>query len=98
MPDYITENSSNDTIDRRGFLSCMAWAGTGMLFSVAGGVLSSRMLGGTASAAETAHLPTFNFVQISDSHIGFHKPANPDVAGTFRETIARINALPQAPD
>jgi hypothetical protein len=41
---------------------------------------------------------TFNFVQISDSHIGFHKPANPDVAATFRETIARINALPQAPD
>jgi 3',5'-cyclic AMP phosphodiesterase CpdA len=37
-------------------------------------------------------------VQISDSHIGFHKPANPDVAATFRETIARINALPQAPD
>jgi 3',5'-cyclic AMP phosphodiesterase CpdA len=97
MPDYITENSSDDAIDRRGFLSCMAWAGTGMLFSVAGGVLSSRVLGATASAAPI-QVPTFNFVQISDSHIGFHKPANPDVGATFRETIARINALPQAPD
>lgn len=98
MPDYITKNSSDDTLDRRGFLHCMAWAGTGMLFSVSGGILSSHMLGSTASAAEPAALPTFNFVQISDSHIGFHKPANPDVAATFRETIARINSLPQAPD
>lgn len=97
MSDYITTNSNDDNIDRRGFLSCMAWAGTGMLFSVTGGVLSSRMLGATASAAPAAP-PTFNFVQISDSHIGFHKPANPDVGATFRETIARINALPVAPD
>lgn len=96
MTKLITENSTDDTIDRRGFLHCMAWAGTGMLFTVSGGILGSRMLGGTAGAAESA--ATFNFVQISDSHIGFHKPANPDVAATFRETIARINALPQAPD
>ncbi len=96
MSEFITENSSEDQIDRRGFLQCMAWAGTGVLFSVGGGILSSRMLSSTASAAESA--ATFNFVQISDSHIGFHKPANPDVGATFRETIARINALPQAPD
>jgi Icc protein len=98
MSDFITENTSEDQIDRRGFLHCMAWAGTGVLFSVSGGILSSRMLSGSASAAEPAPAATFNFVQISDSHIGFHKPANPDVAATFRETIARINALPQAPD
>lgn len=98
MSDLITENSSEDHIDRRGFLQCMAWAGTGMLFSVGGGILSSQMLGSTASAASSIAAPTFNFVQISDSHIGFHKPANPDVAATFRETIARINALPQTPD
>ncbi|MDR3404063.1 MAG: metallophosphoesterase [Chthoniobacter sp.] len=98
MSDFIIENSNEDHIDRRGYLKCMAWAGTGVLFSVAGGILSSRMLGGTARAAEPAAGASFNFVQISDSHIGFRKPANGDVAATFRETIARINALPQAPD
>ncbi len=97
MSEFITENSSEDHIDRRGFLQCMAWAGTGVLFSVTGGILSSGMLSSTASAAASP-AASFNFVQISDSHIGFHKPANPDVAATFRETIARINALPQAPD
>lgn len=96
MSKFITENSFEDQIDRRGFLECMAWAGTGVLFTVSAGILGSRMLSTTASAAESA--ATFNFVQISDSHIGFHKAANPDVAATFRETIARINALPQAPD
>ena len=97
MSDIIIENTSEDQIDRRGFLKCMAWAGTGALFRVSGGILSSRLLG-TATAAAPAPTASFNFVQISDSHIGFHKPANPDVAATFRETIARINALPQAPD
>src|SRR4029434_6398250 len=94
MSNIITENTNEDQLDRRGFLKCMAWAGTGALYSVTGGCLTPRMLGSTAAAASA----TFNFVQISDSHIGFHKPANPDVAATFRETIARINALPQAPD
>ena len=98
MSDFITENSQEDHLDRRGFLKCMAWAGTGVLYSVSGGILSSRMLGSSANAAEPAAGASFNFVQISDSHIGFHKPANPDVGATFREAIARINALPVAPD
>ena len=98
MSDFITENSQEDHVDRRGFLKCMAWAGTGVLYSVSGGILSSRMLGPSANAAEPAAGASFNFVQISDSHIGFHKPANPDVGATFREAIARINALPVAPD
>ena len=98
MSKFITKNSPDDNLDRRGFLECMAWAGTGMLITISGGILSSRMLTGTAGAAEVGVPAAFNFVQISDSHIGFHKPANPDVAATFRETIARINALSQAPD
>ena len=49
MSDIILENSTDDTLDRRGFLKCMAWAGTGVLFSVGGGILSSRLLGGTAA-------------------------------------------------
>jgi 3',5'-cyclic AMP phosphodiesterase CpdA len=88
-----------DGIDRRGFLKCMAWAGTGMLWTVAGGVLGSKILSPTiASAAEGSMMGDFSFVQISDSHIGFNKPANPDVVGTLKQAIAKINALPTAPD
>ncbi len=98
MSDIITENHSEDSVDRRGFLKCMAWAGTGVLWTVSGGLLGSRMLAGQAHAAGGSPAADFTFVQISDSHIGFNKPANPDVAATFRETIARINAQPRQPD
>ncbi|HEX4266005.1 MAG TPA: metallophosphoesterase [Verrucomicrobiae bacterium] len=88
-----------DGIDRRGFLKCMAWAGTGMLWTVTGGVLGSKILSPTiARAAETSVMGDFSFVQISDSHIGFNKPANPDVVGTLKRAIAKINALPRTPD
>lgn len=98
MNHLITENRSQDGVDRRGFLQCMAWAGTGVLWTLTGGVLSSRALGQTgAEAPAPTGSGTLNFVQISDSHIGFNKPANPDVGATFRETIARINALPTTP-
>lgn len=79
----------------------MAWAGTGMLWSVAGGLLGSAVLPGRAGAAETGGSTvksSFSFVQISDSHIGFSKDANKDVVGTLKEAIARINALPEPPD
>ncbi|HWA88259.1 MAG TPA: metallophosphoesterase [Opitutus sp.] len=101
MNDIILHDHSTDGIDRRGFLKCMAWAGTGVLWTLSGGVLTSRALGETAGAdgsALAAPAGTLNFVQISDSHIGFKQPANRDVAGTFRETVARINALPVAPE
>jgi 3',5'-cyclic AMP phosphodiesterase CpdA len=74
----------------------MAWAGTGVLWTVSGGVLGSRMLTTQAHGAEAAG--DFSFVQISDSHIGFTKPANRDVSATFRETIARINSQAVSPD
>jgi 3',5'-cyclic-AMP phosphodiesterase len=96
--DHIDHNSENDGVDRRGFLKCMAWAGTGMLWTVSGGVLGSRILSPiNASAAETG-TGSFSFVQISDSHIGFNKPANTDVVGTLKQAISKINALPAAPD
>lgn len=100
MSDLITHDHSTDGIDRRGFLKCMAWAGTGVLWTLNAGVLTSRALGQTPGEALTtgASAGTLNFVQISDSHIGFNKAANPDVTGTFRETISRINALPVAPE
>jgi 3',5'-cyclic-AMP phosphodiesterase len=80
-------------IDRRGFLKCMQWAGTGALWSFAGGVPASRLLG-----APQMRAGDFAFVQISDSHIGFNKAANPDVSGTFQAAVDKINALDPQPD
>ena len=69
--------------DRRGFLKCMAWAGTGLLCTINGGLLTS--LGLTeASARGGIVLGELSFAQISDSHIGFNKAANNDVVGTLR--------------
>lgn len=78
--------------DRREFLECMAWAGGGVLWTLAGGVPHSRLIG-EAKAEESG----FSFVQISDSHIGFDKPANPDSKGTLKESIGKIRALPKKP-
>jgi 3',5'-cyclic AMP phosphodiesterase CpdA len=82
----------SDSVDRRGFLSCMAWVGTGLVWSVRGGVLSSRVLGQEAAAKSD-----FSFVQISDSHIGFKKPPNTDVTATLKLAVERINARKEAP-
>jgi 3',5'-cyclic AMP phosphodiesterase CpdA len=94
MNEYILDDHNHDGVDRRGFLKCMAWAGTGMLWTVSGGLLTSKILGATADAAGA----DFTFVQISDSHIGFNKDANKDVIGTLQKAIAKINALPRPPD
>src|SRR6516165_7642527 len=98
MSDFIEKNSNDDGIDRRGFLKCMAWAGTGVIWSINGGLLTSTALGQEANNRNAIDTAELNFVQISDSHIGFNKPANTDVVGTFRETIARINSLPRVPE
>ena len=88
------ELSSDDGIDRRGMLQCMAWVGTGLVWGIAGGVATSRVFGQQATPAAK---PTFSFVQISDSHLGFARDPNKDVAATLKQTIARINALPEPP-
>jgi predicted phosphodiesterase len=94
-----TAKPSHDGIDRRNFLSCMAWAGTGLLWTVSGGVLSSKLFASTGSGESAAHAnSSFSFVQISDSHIGFNKAANQDVTGTLRLAIDKINHLPETPD
>ena len=98
MSDFIENNTNDDGIDRRGFLKCMAWAGTGVIWSINGGLLTSTVLGEEASNRSAIATAELNFVQISDSHIGFNKPANTDVVGTFRETIMRINSLPKVPE
>src|SRR5712691_5897726 len=83
-----------DRVNRRGFLECMAWVGTGVVWTATGGILSSRVL--PASAAEPA-VGSFSFVQISDSHVGFKGEANKDAAATLQEVVTKINALPTPP-
>ena len=78
-----------DGIDRRGFLDCMAWAGTGLLWTFSGGVPTSRLFAQTPGPSKAG---SFSFVQISDSHIGFSKPANMDVTATLKAAIDKINA------
>src|ERR1700757_4244395 len=97
VKDEILYDHNHDGIDRRGFLGCMAWAGTGALCVLSGGVLKSYALGkgGEAAAAMAAASANadFGFVQISDSHIGFNKAANPDVGATLQAAIDKVNAL-----
>jgi len=97
MGKIITENLNNDGVDRRGFLKCMAWAGTGTLCLIQGGVLKSFALSEVANMDQSKMNGDLSFVQISDSHIGFDKAANPDVTATLREAIAKINGLGQPP-
>jgi Icc protein len=99
MSNYIEHDHSDDGVDRRGFLKCMAWAGTGMLWTITGGIPTSAALGrGLLDLGDDASAKTdLFFVQISDSHIGFNKAANQDVTATLRESIERINALPRQP-
>jgi Icc protein len=84
-----------DSIDRRGFLECMAWAGTGLLWTASGGVMSSRMV--TPAAAAETKAESFRFAQISDTHIGFKGQANGDPTATLQQVVERINALQPAP-
>ena len=85
--------------DRRGFLKCMAWAGTGALFALDGGLASSVGLDSALAAPmRRAAVKPFTFVQLSDSHIGFNKPPNSDARATFAEAIAKVKALPVKPD
>jgi hypothetical protein len=84
----------DDGLSRRGALKCMVWAGTGILWTLSGGVPKSLGLLGDALAAVPSG---FTFLQISDSHIGFNKPANPDALGTLREAIGKVQAVNSRP-
>ena len=86
---------SNPSIGRRDALKCLAYGGAGTLFVLAGGVLTPLDLAGAAAPRAAEGVPLF--VQISDTHIGFTKQANPDVGATLRRAIERINALEQQP-
>jgi 3',5'-cyclic-AMP phosphodiesterase len=99
-PNGVIEHDHNhDGVDRRGFLKCMAWAGTGALCVMEGGVLKSAALGKHPGSGNGSHnIGELTFAQISDSHMGFNKPANPDVIATLKTAVDKINALPHAPE
>ena len=91
------ELRNHPAMRRRHFLKCMAWAGAGTLFLMKGGVLEAKSLD-ALGGDRTLRDATFSFVQISDSHIGFHKAPNPDVVASLQEAIGKINGLAHAPD
>ena len=92
-------NMTHDKLDRRGLLQCMGWVGTGALYTIGGGIASSISLDAALAAGPTpATTRPFTFLQISDSHVGFDKPANPNTRGTFEEAVAKIKALPVRPE
>ena len=93
---YIAHDQSDDGIDRRGFLRCMAWAGTATVWGMAGGVPKSFAISRLPFLTDAERKSIF-FAQISDSHIGFNKEANKDVTATLTEAVGKVNALPQRP-
>ncbi|MGA2094658.1 MAG: metallophosphoesterase [Candidatus Acidiferrum sp.] len=96
--DELLHDHNHDGVDRRGFLKCMAWAGTGAFCVIKGGVLNSYSLSRLSEMNPADAKGELSFVQISDSHMGFNKPANPDVAATLQAAVAKINALSTPPE
>src|ERR1700726_408859 len=90
----MSEFDRNDGVNRRKVLECMTWVGTGVLWTISGGVPHSLGIMGEAVAQEAKGL---TFLQISDSHVGFDKAANPNALGTLEEAIGKINAMPMKP-
>jgi Icc protein len=94
----VARTNDHKDLDRRHFLKCMAWVGTGAVWTLSSGVLKGSPLGQLSSASMMSHGGSaLRFVQISDSHIGFDKPANTDVTATLRAAIGKIKADPEPP-
>jgi Icc protein len=96
--DQILHDHNGDGIDRRDFLECMVWAGTGALCLMQGGVLKSFSMSRIGKVESKKMTGELSFVQISDSHMGFNKPANPDVASTLQAAVDKINGLVTPPE
>jgi len=90
----MSQSDRGDGVSRRKILECMTWAGTGVLWTISGGVPHALGIMGEAQAQDAKGL---TFLQLSDSHVGFDKPANPNALGTLEEAVAKVNALPKKP-
>ncbi len=94
----VARTNDDRDLDRRNFLKCMAWVGTGAVWTLSSGILKGSPLGQSPRVPMMSHADgALHFVQISDSHIGFDKPANTDVTATLRAAIAKIKAAPEPP-
>ena len=93
---HIAEDTNDDGVDRRGFLRCMAWAGTAAVWGMSGGVPKSFAMNRLPFLSDAERKSIF-FAQVSDSHIGFSKEANKDVTATLQAAVARLNDLPHRP-
>jgi 3',5'-cyclic-AMP phosphodiesterase len=87
-----TGRGGSGQLGRRGVLECMTWAGTAMVWTMVGGVPRARLIG-SAEAATT----NFSFVQVSDSHLGFDKPVNPNTTATFAAALKDVTEVPGQP-
>jgi 3',5'-cyclic AMP phosphodiesterase CpdA len=94
MMKFDRDETNGNGFSRRRVLECMTWAGTGVLWTISGGVPRSLGIIDQALAAEPSKL---TFLQISDSHVGFHAPANPNAIGTLQEAIGKVKSLPTKP-
>jgi Icc protein len=95
--DQKLQDFNNDGVDRRGFLSAWHGPGTGLVRTISGGIPVSRAF--AKGMHQTAGKGgDFSFVQISDRHMGFNKPANPDVAATLQVAVDKINGLTKLPE
>jgi 3',5'-cyclic AMP phosphodiesterase CpdA len=94
MSDRERDSDQDHGVNRRKVLECMTWAGAGVLWTINGGVPHAMGIIGEAEAAPTRSL---TFLQLSDSHVGFDKAANPNALGTLQEAVDKVNALPQKP-
>jgi len=91
-PEHLHDHS------RRDFIKCSAWAGAGVVWLLVGGIPKAFALDAAGTLPNGVSLAdSFHFVQISDSHIGFNKEANPEPIKTLQEALGRINAIPQKP-
>ena len=79
-------------MERRRFMQCLAWAGTGLVWAARGGVLSATTLGDAVAAGAD-----FTFGQISDTHVGFNGDANREALGTLKDSIDSLNAMTTRP-
>ncbi|MEO3427354.1 metallophosphoesterase [Pelagibius sp. CAU 1746] len=94
-----TDKETLSSPSRRDAMKCLAWSGGGVLWTLVGGVPVASALSGQARAdtMKAAEKGTLSFVQVSDSHIGFTKAANPDSAGTFQAAIDLVNQQQASP-
>jgi 3',5'-cyclic-AMP phosphodiesterase len=93
-----TPEQRSEGMSRRQLLGHTAWFGAAVVLTVTGGEVISHLGGTPAPAAVAADPRALRFVQVSDSHLGFHGPANTDVTGSFARAIDQINGLGLRPD